>query len=700
MINRPDDDCTIDTIDFWVNEIGVHPIPADTRNKRTYEEWSRWQDKPIPDIYFKEWKESGKFKNGCAVIVGKIWHGSYKGKYLCCIDIDNKSGLDNFLTHFGDGYTIEKLSEKTIVEMHGQEKNKAHIYFIVEKPLSKKSGIGIFNLHSGNSPEGDNIPAIEVKSESKHGIMFCSPSVHKDGSRYEIIGTRVPTVLNSKQSQELEDRINQIYSKYELLSRDKDNDKISIEELFKPNYHVKAGSNRHECLLRVMESLIQRNKGILIEEEIKELAEKWNQSHCEPPLEHNDLDKQWKCAKKFIERNEISGGNYSVDSQEDSDKKSKITLDTLMELANENIDLLFKDQHNEGYACVNVNDDHFEIMPISSSKFSRLIAKILYDNCGQIVNKETIHNVVYTLQAKAEFGDKKFPLSLRVAEYNGDFYYDLTNEKHQCVRISKKQEKEGMWEVLERTPVPLFRRYNQVSQEVNLIYNSPSHKSDNTQDISSTISTLDPLDNFLSRLTNINKNDRESRLLIKAALISYFIPNIPHIIIILHGSAGSAKSTFQYMLKNIIDPAKPSLLTLHENLNEFIQQLAHNYLATFDNIKYVPRWLSDEVCKAVTGVGQTKRSLYTDDEDKIYEYKHCLIFNGINIAFTEPDVLDRSIVIHLDEIDEKNRITEKEILEQFNDLRPDIIKFIFDTLAEAVVLKDKVMNEKTKDETS
>jgi hypothetical protein len=52
-------------------------------------------------------------------------------------------------------------------------------------------------------------------------------------------------------------------------------------------------------------------------------------------------------------------------------------------------------------------------------------------------------------------------------------------------------------------------------------------------------------------------------------------------------------------------------------------------------------------CKAVTGIGQTKRKLYTNDEDVVYEYKCCLGFSGINICLTEPDALDRSIVIEL-----------------------------------------------------
>ena len=181
--------------------------------------------------------------------------------------------------------------------------------------------------------------------------------------------------------------------------------------------------------------------------------------------------------------------------------------------------------------------------------------------------------------------------------------------------------------------------------------------------------------------------------MVKVAIATHFIPNIHHIIIILHGSAGSAKSTFQLLLKNIVDPAKPSLLTLHDNHSEFIQQLAHNYLSSYDNMKRVPPWLSDEVCKAVTGVGQTKRILYTVEDDKIYEYKHCLVFNGINITFSEPDALERSIVIHLDAIDDENRRTEKEILEEFYSLRPSILKYIFDVLAKAILIKDQVLKK-------
>jgi hypothetical protein len=201
-----------------------------------------------------------------------------------------------------------------------------------------------------------------------------------------------------------------------------------------------------------------------------------------------------------------------------------------------------------------------------------------------------------------------------------------------------------------------------------------------------------PLETFFSKLTNIK--DPETKLLAKVALISYFVPNIPHIILIIHGGKGSAKSTFQRLLKGIVDPAKPALLTLHNKPEEFVLQLSQNYVIAFDNIKYLPKWLPDEACRAATGIGQTNRKLFTNDEVKVFEYKHCLMFNGINLVFSEPDVIDRSIVIELTEIDEEDRKTEEEILNQSKALKPRILASIFDILAKAITIKSSIKIKK------
>lgn len=74
---------------------------------------------------------------------------------------------------------------------------------------------------------------------------------------------------------------------------------------------------------------------------------------------------------------------------------------------------------------------------------------------------------------------------------------------------------------------------------------------------------------------------------------------------------------------------------------------------------------SDEICKAVTGIGHTKRELYSDDDDIIYEHRRVLSINGINVALTEPDALDRSIFIEPPDIDDIARRGKEELLAEF-----------------------------------
>ena len=149
-----------------------------------------YQDEPIPIEIYDQWKREGKFDKGIAIILGKVYCGNNIGQYLIGIDIDREKGLSEFLTK----KTIElhKFAEKTIVEQHKDELHRAHIYFYSPIPFPQKSP--------------DSILGIEVKSRGEHGIMFVSPSIHKNGFNYEIIGNaKEPLLLSSSQAIELID---------------------------------------------------------------------------------------------------------------------------------------------------------------------------------------------------------------------------------------------------------------------------------------------------------------------------------------------------------------------------------------------------------------------------------------------------------------------------------------------------------------
>lgn len=667
----------IDT-DFWFYNIGVNIIGSDTRIKKTFEDWGRWQNNSMSDVEYEQKKRNGEYINGCAIVTGRVWRGKYEGKYLCAIDIDNKSGIENFLSQWGKNNSLEKLAEKTLAEWHPDNRNKAHLYFIVEKPLSKKSGIG--RNSSKNKSDSEIIPAIEVKSEGKHGIMFCSPSFHKDGSRYEIIGTRDPAVLNAKRSQELENRINQIYAKYSFQSQQHeggngDNDKTPIEELFKTDFEIYENNNRSEALMRIMESLIQRLKGIYSEEKIRDMCHEWNQKHCKPPLDDSKFEYQWVCSKKFLQGNSIN------EKKESENGLPQISIPDLISSIKERSIEIFQDQINVFYTTIKIND-HIESIPLQSNRFKSIIRKEFFDKTGTLISDEKLDGVLKLIESQSMFDDniRRINLSLRVAKLNQDndkennnlaFIYDLTTPKWEIVKISAD---EG-WIIITDNQEPIFKRYeNNCCPQ---IYPSREY----------------PKDIFEKFLMLFNFQSKKDILLFSVYLISLFIPEIPKVILIIRGTGGGAKTTTFRMIKEIVDPSSVETFSFPKQINDLVQTLDHHYVNFFDNVSYISDEVSDLLCRAVTGSGNMKRALYTTDTDFVYKYKRCIGINGINLASTRADFLDRSLIIEVKRIEKEKRRKEEEINSEFQGLKPLILGFIFDILVKVLKYRQEHRNE-------
>jgi hypothetical protein len=338
-----------------------------------------------------------------------------------------------------------------------------------------------------------------------------------------------------------------------------------------------------------------------------------------------------------------------------------------VQLAEENAIFFFKDQYDIAYAKVKVAD-HSKIIALGSSRFEYYLSKLYYDYTEgeSIVGQESLNNAIRILMAKTLFEGSTVNLSLRISwgENEREIYYDLADSKWRCIKIT-----EHGCEIIQDSPV-LFIRFNQKAQ-VEPERNYPN----------------DIFDQYLD-LMRINNLDH--RLLIKVWTIAAFIPDMPHPISIPYGEKGSVKTTYCKFGKRLIDPDKIELLTVPQEKSEFVQQQYHNYLSVYDNIKTIPYWFSDEVCKAITGIGSSKRRLYTDDEDVIYSYKRLLIINGINNSLTEPDALDRSILKEFERIADELRKEESKVEAEFEEIKPKLLGYIFDILVKSLRIKPTV----------
>jgi D5 N terminal like/Bifunctional DNA primase/polymerase, N-terminal len=319
--------------DFWRYNIGANVIPANTRKKETYESWKQWQDKPIPQELHEQWKSSGAFNQGMAIIPGKVWHHIGKKElYLIAIDLDNQKAIEEVAL---DG--LEELAKHIIVEQHRDDLTKAHVLLYSHKPFPKKSSDNL--TPSLNSKlDANEVPAIEVKGLGTHGILYVTPSIHKNGQPYEIIGTLEPIIVD-----DFVFHINDICKKYDIPYLDGNGDghggdsstQIPIQDLFQEDFVVVEGHNRHEALLRAMDSLIARNYGILSLAEIKSIARGWNDQHCKPPLDDREFEKQWKCATDFISKSrraaEAEAPQNGEGEKRDSDSKYLDLADELIQ---------------------------------------------------------------------------------------------------------------------------------------------------------------------------------------------------------------------------------------------------------------------------------------------------------------------------------------------------------------------------------
>lgn len=293
--------------DYWRYYVGVNVIPAISRIKQPIVEWKVYQDAPVPAEVHNEWKDKALFKDGMVLMMGKVWHRKdLENYYINGIDADNLSAINELLTRNGSTMTPEQFAKNTVVEQH-KDIEKMHVYLYTKgKPLrDKRSDIGRPGM------DVETIPAFEVKTSGK-SLMCPSPSLHKSGHPWQILGTYTPITLNEDGATELQEFIEGICTKYGLSCNthnsqrgyhngDRDG-QIPIEELFKPGYPTLKGHNRHERLLRMMDSLVIRRESRSLEQ-VKEIAMTYNTfEYFDPPLDDNEFEKQWKCSLKFTLR--------------------------------------------------------------------------------------------------------------------------------------------------------------------------------------------------------------------------------------------------------------------------------------------------------------------------------------------------------------------------------------------------------------
>jgi len=352
-------------------------------------------------------------------------------------------------------------------------------------------------------------------------------------------------------------------------------------------------------------------------------------------------------------QSQSSGPERVADSKEISKQQSQ--AEEMVKLADKMT--LFHDEFHEAYSVIEVNG-HSEVLRCRSKNFRRYLAYHFYNQRQKPPGNEALNSALGIIEAKAVFDGEQHTLHNRVAWHDGAIWYDLSDQSCRAIRLTGQG-----WEIVNKPPI-LFRRYNHQDSQVEPVQGGSL--------------------NLLDKYVNITESALK---LFKVSLCAYLVPDIPHPIQHAHGEHGAGKSFFNRVARALVDPSHLQALSLPRDQTELAQLLSHHYFAPFDNVSVIQSWISDALCRAVTGEGFTKRELYSDDEDVIYKFRRCIGLNGINIAATATDLMDRLILIEMNRIGAENRREEKELWAQFENDRAKILGAVFDALVKAIRIK-------------
>lgn len=279
---------------------------------------------------------------------------------------------------------------------------------------------------------------------------------------------------------------------------------------------------------------------------------------------------------------------------------------------------------------------------------------------GRTPNSAALSDALTTLQGEALVAAKE-NVYLRVAVFDSSIVLDLGGLDGRAVVIER-----GAWRIVDRSPV-LFRRTAATG-----CLPAPEH--------SGSLDQLRALLNFSD----------DTWPLVVGWLITCFLPDIPHPILLLGGQQGSGKTTAAQKLVGLIDPSPADLRSQPRDPETWAITAAASWVVVVDNISTISEWWSDSLCKAVTGDGWIRRKLYTDGELAVVAFRRVIMLTSIDPGALRGDLGDRVLMVDLEPINEMSRRTDQEIAEQYQQLRPQILGALLDLLADALALLQEV----------
>lgn len=337
---------------------------------------------------------------------------------------------------------------------------------------------------------------------------------------------------------------------------------------------------------------------------------------------------------------------------ENGDAATQSQADRLVEMAHERYRLARTDK-DEPFAVLHEGANIAKMLRGGGSGQS-LRAELAYTyakRTGRVPSSAALADALMVLEGAAASAPQE-PVHLRLARAGDDVVLDLGDAEGRCAVIG-----DAGWEVRDCSPV-LFRR-------TALTGPLPVPQRGGSLD-------------QLRALMNVSP---ESWPLVCGWLMCALCPDRPVPILMLSGEQGTGKSTAARLITGLIDPGPAMLRMPPRDLEQWALSAAGSWIVTLDNISTMPDFLSDALCRAVTGEGFVKRMLYSDEGLSVTTFQRAIVLTSIDVAAMRGDLGERLLLVDLERIDRASRRTDEELRGAYERCRPAIIGAMLDMLS-------------------
>jgi hypothetical protein len=314
---------------------------------------------------------------------------------------------------------------------------------------------------------------------------------------------------------------------------------------------------------------------------------------------------------------------------EDSPKKQAIAS-LLVNIAVKNCIELWHTPNNECYITVPKNS-HKEHYKLSSKATKIWLGKQGHELMEKVISGSTIKDAVNVLEGMAIYEGKEYALGIRKAQIGDKIYVDLGDATWRAVEIDRSG-----WRIINECPVKFKRSKNALALPM------PERGGE-----------IDDLRGL------INAANDDNWILILAWLSQAFWCRGPYAHMYLRGSHGTLKTYMMKVLKTITDPSTTTERNLTKSEQDTAIAMGSESIPCFGNLSGISNGMADLFCIGSTGGVFARRALYTDDEEAVTNVKCILLMNGIDDLGQRGDLLDRTIVLDLEKIE--NRRTEEDV---------------------------------------